>query len=341
MLTLCLFAAVAFAKDDSAERRKSLLDLQSESGGIIEFEHDTYTEYAVLYPKPYHLFVLYTAEAKYCKVCPAYERIFRIVADAFPTGGDKPVVFGILNASKHPKSLELHGMKHVPAISTFDHDRSFLKKKDGSLTIKPKDTFPIIKQDPQPNELLDWVNIQIGGGSAVRLRVPLTDKLAFAFQLASYLILFAAFAFWLAVQVRKRKWLLVTIPLLLQYISTSGLFYNVIQGSMNLVGRDGSWILKSSRGQHLGEGLAMSACMSFTGLALLAAVKLPNSSLGKRMNADALSVVMVLLALIGSVMIAGVLDVYKLKTGWYQSPPFFPPAWYRKGPLRVDQGNSL
>ena len=341
MLLVSLFAYVALAKEESSQRLASILELQAESNGIIPFDDETYKEYALLYPKPYHLFVLYTAEAKYCKVCPAYEKIFRVVVDAFPTGGDKPVVFGILNASKHPKALELHGMKHVPAISTFDQERSFLKKKNGALTIKPKDTFPILKQDPHPNELLDWVNVQIGGGSAVRLRVPLADKLAFAFQFASYLILFSAFAFWLAVQVRKRKWLLITIPLLLQYISTSGLFYNVIQGSMNLFGKDGSWILKSSRGQHLAEGLAMSACMSFTGLALLAAVKLPNSAIGKRMNADGVSIVMIVLAVIGSVMIAGVLDVYKLKTGWYQSPPFFPPSYYRRGPLMVDQGNSL
>jgi len=326
---------VSIAAATGPARLQALAELRAEAPSrVIEFDAASYKEYAVKYPKPYQLFVLFTADHGLCRVCANYEQMFAKVADSAPE-----VFFAKIDGSKNPRAMELHEMTTVPVIAHYTEDKSFLKKK-GALTIKPQDSFPIMKMNPEPQELLDWVNAQLGGGSEIRLRVPLGDRIYNGFLIFGVVGFVALFGAWLVSQVRKRRWVLVTIPLIIQYVSTSGLFYNILQG-MQMFGPDGSWIMKSSRGQYLSEGLAMSACMSFTGLALLAAVKLPNTALGRKMNVDFLSLVMIALAVIGSVLISVVLQVYKVKTGWYQDPPFFPPEWYRRGPISVDQGNSL
>ena len=342
LVSLCLIPI--FADDRAA----ALVNLTTTPDGLVNLNLANYKKFVLSKPRPYHLFVLFTSEQKYCKFCKNYETAFRHVAESFKESrvlksyhhpvylaeDGKPVAFAIVDIGTIPQIVKTHGIQAVPLIARI---AGFNAQENGELHFKPRDTFPITKLDPAPSDLLEWVNNQCK--STVRLYFTMGERLKhfLVFACAGLGLLFLAF--WLVIQARKRKWVLVTVPLLIQYISTSGLFYNIMNG-IQWTGPDGSFVMKYGRGQFLGEGLAMSLVISLSGLALLAAVRLPVIAEGK-ISSNMISFGMLGLAGLGFLGVNVVLGVYKLKTGWYSEPPFFPPHGFKTGPVRVDQGNSL
>ncbi|KAF4706375.1 hypothetical protein FOZ62_002133, partial [Perkinsus olseni] len=139
-----------------------------------------------------------------------------------------------------------------------------------------------------------------------------------------------------------RRWPIVCVvaALLIEMISTSGIFYNLLNG-MVLVGKDRNgepeYIMRGFRGQYLGEGLFCSSMMIVSGLSLLVAARAPYW-VNSRIKSRFLS-----LAFLGLSLISGwsVWQCYKYKTGMYSSPGWLPQPGAKRGSIRNDQGFSF
>ena len=326
----------------SAEARQSnkLQSMRGEDGLVHLTDIGDYREFVLKSPKPYQVFVMFTSEPKFCRVCVAYERVFQHVALSYLKDGKEDVVFTLIELSKMQEALHLHGIKHMPLIVHVNHQTALIKKKSGELQFRERDQFAITKLDPPAGDLLEWANGQ--SGKSVRLYFTPGERFQHLLFVSLVLVALGTTAVGLVLQCRKRRWLVITLPVLIQYVATSGIFFNMLN-HMHMFGPDGAWILQSPRGQYLGEGLAMSGLMVGGGLSLLLAIRLPwlVSADFCAKHATVLAVATTALIAVAIAAVMTMLNVYRIKTGWYQDPPFFPPDWFKRGPVRIDQGNSF
>jgi hypothetical protein len=336
--TLLWLTVTARTEDNKQDRLQQLAD----SSGLARFtDIAEYRELVLKTPKTYDVFVMFTSDPKFCRVCRAYERVFNHVAYSYKKHAHATDVrFALIDLTSMPAAVQLHGIKQMPLIVHVEKQTTLVKKKSGELSFREKDQFPIAKLDPPASEMLDWANGRVS--KTVKLYFTLFDRVQHVFFIALVLIGLGTTAVGLLIQCRKRRWLVMTLPVVIQLVASSGIFFNLLNG-MQIFGPDGSWILRSARGQYLAEGLSMSGLMVGGGLCLLLATRLPwvvtDEFRTRHAGVVAASMTSLTAVAVAAVMI--MLQVYRLKTGWYQDPPFFPPDWYKRGPVRVDQGNSF
>ncbi|KAF4699756.1 hypothetical protein FOZ63_010347, partial [Perkinsus olseni] len=219
------------------------------------------------------------------------------------------------------------------------HEGSKLKHRKSSMEyrIPPAETYHQTQLEPPVGEILDWMNTKTG--RHVEVYVSRHDRLMHTFKLASLAV--AAVALLLYGLYAARKWSIVCViaALLIEMISTSGIFYNLLNG-MVLVGKgrngEPEYIMRGFRGQYLGEGLFCSSMMIVSGLSLLVAARAPywiNSRKSRFLS----------LAFLGLSLLSGwsVWQCYKYKTGMYSSPGWFPQPGAKHGSIRNDQGFSF
>ena len=338
-----LFWCVAALCAAEGERKiAKLLSMRGADGVVRMSEISDYRELALKSPKPYQMFVMFTSDPKFCRVCKPYERVFEHVALSFSKAepGQEHVFFALVDLGSMPQAVQLHGIKQMPMVVHVDQQTALVKRKSGELLFKERDQFPITKLDPPAHELLDWANGQ--SSHSVRLFFSLSERIQHAVFVVLVVMGLGTTAVGLLIQCRKRRWLVATLPVIIQFIATSGIFFNLLNG-MQMFGPDGSWVLRSARGQYLSEGLSMSGLMVGGGLCLLLATRLPwlVPENFRTTQAGVLAASMTSLTAVAVVAVMVMLHVYRLKTGWYQDPPFFPPEWFKRGPVRVDQGNSF
>lgn len=91
---LLLVSAFAFAFGGKLERL--LKKKSSLAHGIVNLKTTSYNEYVLSTPRPYHLFVLYTATpSQYkCDVCVKVAPEFELLSASYE-GSEVPVVFGV------------------------------------------------------------------------------------------------------------------------------------------------------------------------------------------------------------------------------------------------------
>ena len=232
-------------------------------------------------------------------------------------------------------------MTTLPHIVHYD-GKKYEARKKGDSYILPNREYTITKLNVRAQEILDWVNQEVGG-EGVKMFVGTVEKLTNLASVITAIVSLIYIAYKLIILCRRNYHYIVGIALLIYYISTSGLFYNILQG-MQWVGTDNNgntaFFMGTVRGQFLAEGLTMSGLTVLSGMSLFAASRLPFTDAGRKMDANRLAYYLIGLILVSTACMYIVIYSYVFKTGWYSSSDFAPPAHYRRGPLRVDQGNT-
>ncbi|EER18948.1 hypothetical protein Pmar_PMAR017544, partial [Perkinsus marinus ATCC 50983] len=110
---------------------------------VIRFNITGYKEFALKQPKPYHLFVLLSANQ----------------GVGAHTDEKDPVFFGVIDAYTNSEIQRVHELKAVPLLVHFGPKSALTKKKrSGAVMIKSGDQFRITKYDHTPEDFLEWMN---------------------------------------------------------------------------------------------------------------------------------------------------------------------------------------
>jgi OST3 / OST6 family, transporter family len=277
-----------------------------------------------------HLIVLFTTQFDQCPTCNDMYSNFNKLEQSInefllknPNSSMKPELYHV-NLKEKPAIAQLHGIQRVPAVANFPP-----KKPRKSI----KDDYPM-----KNTSILDFVS-WAGKRLNMDLKVvySFNEKLWFTTKVVIGILSLIITGLFLLLKARKSTMVIAVAGILINFIASSGLFYNLLQG-MNWYGHDGSYIMKSVRGQYLGEGIAMSLCTSIAGISLFLSTRLLRCQY--KYISDRFSIILsCVLAIFAYTLIQTVLNIYRTKTGWYQEPPFFPPPNAKKGPLWVDRGN--
>ena len=350
IVSFVLATIVGSADADLSAKWSDAIAQQFENTGdpALVVDGSNYHELVLSKPKQFDLFVIYTAPVNICNICKPFTDAFTKTAESYfhagrsvASGQGRPVYFAIVDIGRSQDLARLHQMTTLPHIIHYDGKRYEAKKKGDGYTL-PNREFPITKLNVKPQEILDWVNQEVGG-EGVKVYVSAMEKLS---SLVSLVVLIASviyIVYKLIILCRRSYHYIVGIALLIYYISTSGLFYNILQG-MQWVGTDQNgntaFFMGTVRGQFLAEGLTMSGLSVLSGMTLFAASRLPFTETGRKMDANRLAYYLIGMILVSTACMYIVIYSYVFKTGWYSSSEFAPPAHYRRGPLRVDQGNT-
>mmetsp|Transcript_16579 Transcript_16579/g.16437 ORF Transcript_16579/g.16437 Transcript_16579/m.16437 type:complete len:187 (+) Transcript_16579:16-576(+) len=120
---------------------------------VIRFNITGYKEFALKQPKPYHLFVLLSANQGVCKICPSLERTLDRASLSYygvgaHTDEKDPVFFGVIDAYTNSEIQRVHELKAVPLLVHFGPKSALTKKKrSGAVMIKsglPSASLPCI-----------------------------------------------------------------------------------------------------------------------------------------------------------------------------------------------------
>ncbi|CEL97814.1 unnamed protein product [Vitrella brassicaformis CCMP3155] len=349
-LVCCLgcLSTIAVAQNSAgAQKLLTLAQVARESPDyIVHLNNTGYKEFAIRAPRPYYLVILYTADPQYCEICGKMAPFYQQVALSYHLAGAHrhtdqhlPVLFATVEASRNDKVFQLHGLKTAPHVLVTD-SRSFKKAgKGGVVAFKKGDQYKIDQSSfADASSLLTFVNQKTG--RAIEMHYSFQERMTRIVTLLFVLACGLGFlcAAWWAV---LRFPILIPIgAMLVQYVSTSGIFYNIHHG-MQLFGYDGKKVVhiaRNTRMQYLGEGLMMSGCIVAAALALYMSAYLPKFDTLRKKNLTNAMAIFFFCVFVGFTYI--VLNVYEMKTGWYH-PTFFPPQDYMRGPLRADQGNAF
>ena len=353
LLILYAMACTCFsAPTQTEELHKQSLKAYTKTGDtLLRLGEDTYQNFVVMQPKKYHLFVVYTANAQMCRICQPFVEGLEHVALSYMKSGKNdlntdslPVFFALVDISVNQEIAQMHDMRTLPHIVHFMGSSLDLRSTNSYISALPDREFPITKLDVSSKEVLDWVNRETKMSDVV-LYYTLSERLSRIGLILSVIIGLSILLVKLVIACRKNTTLIAIIGLFIHYIATSGLFYNVLQG-MQFVGYEADgvtvqWILNSARGQYLGEGLMMSGLICMSGLSLFAASRIPYTEFGRKASSDIIMYMMLMLLIVSILAVHAVIQVYTAKVGWYSDTSFYPPEWYRRGPLRHDQGNSF
>jgi len=244
---------------------------------------------------------------------------------------------------KSQQLVDLHNVQRLPMIVHTSSATTFIKKKNGSLLFRPKDQFSIRRIDHTVDELISWANTQTGNKENVPVYYTTYERSQWIAVVIFSVIGLIFLAVLIVIKCRKHSWLVAMLALLVQYVSTSGIFYNILQGWL-FSGVDNSgkpqFIMPGTRGQYLSEGLFMAGLTIISGLCLLGAARLPYTGLGRKLE-KSIGVIQTILIFTSISCYFGVFQGYKIKSGWYQVPDMLPPSNFKTGPAWVDQGNSF
>ena len=351
LAALFVLACRADHPQQTLELSKRLSEAYASSGDVVlRMNMDTYRKFAIDKPLNYHLFILFTANVQICRICKPFEDVFERVAQSYMASGKADVVpdnvptfFAVVDIGPNNDIARLHKIETLPHILHYYGPKYTVSAPgaDGVVHM-PNRKFNIVKLDLKPQELLDWVNAE--SHNSVDLYYTAAEKLM---KLATTIVALVALVF-IAIKTvllcRRKPIVIALVALFIHYIATSGLFYNILHGMQWAgVGHGGvpQYVFTGSRGQYLGEGLAMSALTVISGVSLFVASRLPYTNYAKKANPNHLTYVLLGLIVVSTASMYTVVVVYVMKMGWYSDASFKPPGNYRTGPLRVDQGNTF
>ena len=350
VLTLVALACSSVAGNQKSDILTAYADAYSYHGDtVLRLNSADYQKLAIAKPKKYHLFIAYTANVQVCRICkPIVEQFERValayrMAEKSGRADDKrPIFFAVVDVGMEKEVAILHNINTLPHVVHANGWDSDFSLSPVGVSQFPARRFNIQKPETTAQELLDWVNRETV--NEVALYFTPSEKVA---QVASMLCLAVAavsVAVWLVTLCRRKPSAIAVIALIIHYVATSGIFYNLLHGmSMFGIGQGGSvqFLFAGPRGQFLGEGLSMSALTVISGVCLFWAARLPYTEFARKTSPNKLAYS--LLALVGTstICLYAVLGVYIMKVGWYSEASMYPPPWYRRGPLRIDQGNTF
>lgn len=346
LLIACQAAKTNQQRDDLLKFGKSETEISGRA--ILNLNPDTYKKFVIDKPKNYNMFVLYTANIHMCRICKPFEDAFERVALSFEASGktlnpddENPIVFAIADISLHNDIGRIHNMNSLPHIGRVNGDVSdVVRLPTGALEL-PSRRFNIVKLDVSAQEILDWANRELG--TDVALYYTESEKLTRIVVFVAAIIAVIILIIKLIMLCRRKPSVISIVALVIYYISTSGIFYNLLHGMQWAgIGPDGTtqFLFQGARGQFLGEGLTMSGLTVISGVSLFTAARLPYSESAKRIDPNTLATRLIFLLFISAACLYTVIGAYIVKVGWYSDSSMLPPPHYRQGPLRVDQGNT-
>lgn len=352
MIKLLITLAVAChgARTRQTEDLLSAADEAFISGDdvVLHLSTDTFKQFVIEKPKQYNLILLYTANLHICRICKPFQDVFERVALSYNTAGkarnhddDIPTVFAIVDIGVHNEVGRLHNLNTLPHIVRINGEASDVSRSPTGSLMMPPSKFNIVKLDVSPQELLDWVNREVG--QDVGLHYTQVEKFTRLATIVTVIVALVALAVQLVLLCRRKPSVISIVALIIYYISTSGIFYNLLHGMQwTGMGPDGvvQFLFQGARGQYLGEGLTMSGLTVTSGVCLFIASRLPYSDFAKKADPNSLAIRLVILLCISALCLYAVIGAYIMKVGWYSDSSMAPPAHYRSGPLRVDQGNT-
>jgi hypothetical protein len=350
---MMIFAAASASKH---HEQKSELALRIKEGYentgsmFLYLDAESYTKFVLKGPKHYHLFVIYSAPSNFCPICKSYSDALEKVADSYHHAGkddlekeSDPVFFAYLDLSKVQEVSRLHQMTTLPHIYHLHGSDLDVRRITEEFVQLPDREYPISKPSTSPQEILDWVNRETNNKD-VKIHYYVSERLSNLIILVLCIAAVTTIGIKLVLICRRNPIVIVALALLVYYISTSGLFYNILQG-MNWVGRDEQgravFLMGTPRGQFLAEGLTMSALSVLSGMSMFIAARFPYTIRAQKMNPNDLAYFLIGILVFSIACMYIVIGSYVQKAGWYSSHDFAPPPYYRRGPLRVDQGNSF
>jgi hypothetical protein len=322
--------------------------LASRGEVALQLTMDTFKQFVVEKPKQYNLILLYTANMHICRICKPFQDVFERVAMSYDAAGKArnrddalPTVFAIADIGVHNEIGRLHNLNTLPHIVRINGEESDVTRSpSGSLGLAPR-KFNIVKLDVSPQEVLEWVNREVG--QDVDLHYTQIEKITRLAIIIAVLVALVFLAVKLVLLCRRKPSVISIVALIIYYISTSGIFYNLLHG-MQWTGMrpDGvvEFLFSGARGQYLGEGLTMSGLTVTSGVCLFLASRLPYSEFARKADPNSLALRLVILLTMASLSLYAVIGAYIMKVGWYSDSSMTPPSHYRSGPLRVDQGNT-
>jgi len=352
-LVLMTVLATGFAskhheqKSEIALLMKHRRDNQGDS--LLYLDSETYTKFVLNGPKHYHIFVIFSAPSNFCPICKPFADALEKVAESYHYAGkddlDKetdPVFFAYLDLSKSQDISKMHQMTTLPHIFHF-HGRDLdVRRVSDDHYMLPDREFPISKANVSPQDVLDWVNKETNNRT-VKLHFSVYEKISGLILIIGVIASVVFVGIKVILACRRSPTVIIGLALLVYYISTSGLFYNILQG-MNWMGTDQNgrpvFLMGTPRGQFLGEGLVMSALIVLSGMSMFVASRFPYTERAKKMDPNDLAYTLIGIIVLSIACMYIVIGSYVQKAGWYSSSDFTPPPHYRMGPLRVDQGNS-
>jgi hypothetical protein len=315
---------------------------------VVYLNSDNYKKFVVEKPKKYNLIVLYTANVQICRICKPFQDTFERVAASYnaadklmKTDDELPIIFAVADIGINNEIARLHNMNTLPHIALVNGERSDISRLPTGILVLPPVKFGLTKLDVGAQEVLDWVNRETKQDVALYYtQFEKLSRLAFILAIITSVIVLAVK---LVLLCRRKPSVISLVALVIYYISTSGIFYNLLHG-MQWAGmnQDGSiqFLFQGARGQFLGEGLCMSGLTVVSGVSLFLAARLPYSDFAKRADANALATRLILLIGLSAACLYIVIGAYVTKQGWYSDGSMRPPPHYRRGPLRIDQGNT-
>lgn len=350
VLTLIAVACSCVSADQKAEILSASSDAFSYHGdSVIRLTSAQYERLAISKPKRYHLFIAYTANMHVCRVCKPIIDQFEKAALAYRMAGkigsvsDKlPIFFAVVDVVVEKEVAKLHNVNTLPHIVHANGwDSEFHLSPVGIMQF-PTRRFNIQRPETSAQDILDWVNSETGND--VGMYYTPVEKATRVGTVLGIVALGILVLYKLIMLCRRKPSAIAVIALIVHYVATSGIFYNLLHG-MSLVGTGPGgtiqFIFAGPRGQFLGEGMTMSALTVTSGITLFAAARLPYTEFARKADPNKLAYSLLFLVGVSAACVYIVLNVYVIKVGWYSEPSMFPPPWYRRGPLRVDQGNAF
>eukprot|EP00916_Digyalum_oweni_P008704 GHVL01014521.1.p1 GENE.GHVL01014521.1~~GHVL01014521.1.p1 ORF type:complete len:341 (+),score=27.10 GHVL01014521.1:56-1078(+) len=329
-----LFALFSSGEDESgADKTKALLNLAKNAEmNLMRFSSSEYSEYVLKAPRPYHIFIYFTAEKSVCGDCWVLDQKLQQTARSFfMNSPKKPIFFASVDVSKYKNIAKLHGMTRVPLLV---HTAQKSLQKQGDLVLfRDNDKYSMKKNTVTVENIIHWAN----GFTEATVSLYMTPseqltKLRNTLLIGVCLILLFL-ALWKAVL--KYPVIMSFGAVILHWLATSGIFYSVSHGfAMSGTEKDGtlSYISRSARTQYAGEGFGCALLLTLGGVSLVI-LCLVSQKIKKRRWGDPFTAVF----LIGFVYIVKyIFSIYQFKLGWY-NPTFMPPPGYIRGPVRLDQ----
>ena len=323
--------------------------LSSESGGMINFNAETFTHYVLEQPRPYTVVVLFTTTAaKYkCVSCDEISHMLQQVAYSYREGGgeqpsvsatglkSRAVFFGVLEYGQDSHSLyQKFGFVSVPNILV-THPKSVLDEGT-KFSLHREDLWEFNQaSEVHTQKILEFINSRTSRQMEIR-----TSTLEAVVSLVYSLGFIAGFC---ALAYALRKVLLIPHVwwaggMLVYFTCMAGVVYDIIHGvpwvGTNQKGEP-EFINTGQRSQYGLEGFLMSFVICLGGLAVVGinlSAKLSNPWYTRAAGTFCLLVLMY--------TAFRAVQIYKVKSSWY-NPGMAPPSHYIKGPLIRDQGNSF
>ena len=209
--------------------------LASSGEVVIPITTENFKQFVMDKPKQYNLIILYTANMQICRICKPFQDAFERVATSYSAVGalgasedEQPTVFGIVDIGLHNDIGRIHNLNTLPHIVRVNGDVSDVSQLPTGILNMPPRKFGIVKLDVTAQEILDWVNREVG--KEVPLYYTQTEKL---FRLVAILAVVAGIvicAFKLVMLCRQKPSVIAFVALFIYYISTSGIFYNLLHG---------------------------------------------------------------------------------------------------------------